>query len=509
MCGSGRGKDDSPVSVQPSKLPPATSPLATVGPGIASFDISPNTFAGKVHIISTHSSLIPVEGTAAVGRAADSGPLDPAQWRPLWLALCAGASDGPKGEPPTTSATGQTLPKVNPPSGHPTFLLLWGLRSLLDDTAHDISVDITRVDVGFGGTEIASVGSRLFAAAADDVNSNDSDDNEVHAGMVECGGLPVLLVGNVDGEVRVYGRPTSSLMGSASRFTLLDPSSDAYRALWFTQPSPSPATTNAATSSFFALPPASPPPAASPLSLGSPVLSITSLGRYLALGTQSGLLRVIIGQLDGSPPIVATRYLEGPVTALRLYRDLSGVHLAVTSVLGFACVFHSLQRQVDPELAYPLILPESDGHDAVLGVETAVCPCTGVPMVLIGTYDGTLLLYTFDRIAGYSVAARWSTNRPIMAVRVVNIVSEEADETATKAAEAAAALAAVPAAALQANESVRHLGIDTAAEERDDGTRTEGEPDASANEDEGPLHFQVAVTTGAGSLVVLRASVPR
>jgi hypothetical protein len=370
---------------------------------------------------------------------------------------------------------------------------------LLDDTAHDISVDVTRVDVGCGGTEIVSVGSSLWKAS-ESTSEQGGGEEDVYSGMVECGGLPVVLVGNVDGEVRVYGRLSSSLMGSAARFVPLDPASDAYRALWFTQPP----TTVPDTSSFFALPSDTPPPPTSPLSLGSPVLSLTTLGPYLAIGAQSGLLRVIIGQLGG-PPIIATRYLEGPVTALRLFRDVGGVHLVVTSVLGFACVFRGLQRQTDPELPFPLILPESDAHDAVLGVESAVCPQSGLSMILVGTYDGTLLLYTLDRIAGYSVAARWSTNRPVMAVRVVEIVSEEERVSASKAAEAAAALAAVPVAALQANRSVRQLGIDDAASDRGDGEQVQ----PSEEEEEGPLQFQVAVTTGAGSLVVLRASVPR
>jgi hypothetical protein len=134
-----------------------------------------------------------------------------------------------------------------------------------------------------------------------------------------------------------------------------------------------------------------------------------------AVGYHSGLVRLLLapshsleaefGSVDladdatqraSAPPPLLMRWFDGPIAAVRLFRDSADgaaatpINLVVVGALGFAVVYDDVLRH---GLGRAHVLPQSDAFDALLCATAIDSNSDGRNELLIGTFSGHVLVY--------------------------------------------------------------------------------------------------------------------
>jgi hypothetical protein len=135
-----------------------------------------------------------------------------------------------------------------------------------------------------------------------------------------------------------------------------------------------------------------------------------------AVGYHSGLVRLLLapshnleaefGSVDSSapvddstqraPPPPLMRWFDGPIAAVRLFRDAADgaaatpINLVVVGALGFAVIYEDVLRH---GLGRAHMLPQSDAFDALLCATVIDSNSDGRNELLIGTFSGHVLVY--------------------------------------------------------------------------------------------------------------------
>lgn len=165
---------------------------------------------------------------------------------------------------------------------------------------------------------------------------------------------------------------------------------------------------------FFAAPGAGLVPASGGVPLSLHFAETHDADHYVfAIGFHSGLVRVVrapaptieadFGDADGAAQaddaaqrLCFVRWLDGPIAAVRLFRDgadpaaATPLHLLVVSALGYAVVYDDVMAR---GLGTPQLLPRSDAFDALLCAEAIDANLDGRNELLIGTFSGHVLVY--------------------------------------------------------------------------------------------------------------------
>jgi hypothetical protein len=168
---------------------------------------------------------------------------------------------------------------------------------------------------------------------------------------------------------------------------------------------------------FFALPSTPSLPASGGVPLCIDTVETHDADQYaFAVGFHSGLVRMLLaptvdieaefgdgdggasGGADEAEQLRFMHWFDGPIAAVRLFRDrtsvadgaLAPVHLLVVGALGYAVTFDNVLRD---GLTKPRFLPQSDNFDALLCCEALDCNQDGYNELLIGTFSGHILVY--------------------------------------------------------------------------------------------------------------------